>query len=111
MVPSVSSTGGPAAGTHGGECTRKRNGQLVHVGPDGNFPSAVLLDVNAVAELLSCSTRTVRRMADAGQMPRPLKLSSLCRWRARTGEPTTGILDWIEAFCPNCRPSNRRASR
>jgi predicted DNA-binding transcriptional regulator AlpA len=61
-----------------------------------------LLDVEAVAELLSCSTRTVRRMADAGQMPRPVKLASLCRWRARTGDPQTGVNDWLQAGCPRC---------
>jgi len=62
-----------------------------------------LLDVEAVASMLSVSTRTVRRMADSGQMPRPIKILSLCRWRARTGDPMTGILDWIDANCPSCR--------
>ena len=73
--------------------------------------TAELLDVEAVAEMLSCSTRTVRRISDSGAAPRPVKISSLCRWRARTGDPMTGILDWIENGCPNCRPSNRRAGR
>ncbi|MGZ0174327.1 MAG: helix-turn-helix transcriptional regulator [Planctomycetales bacterium] len=70
-----------------------------------------LMDVDAVAGMLACSTRTVRRMADAGQMPRPVKVASLVRWRLRTGDPSTGLLDWIENDCPNCRPSNRRAGR
>ena len=66
-----------------------------------------LLDVEAVAELLSCSTRTVRRAADSGACPRQIKVLSLCRWRARTGDPMTGILDWIEAGCPSCRRAGR----
>jgi excisionase family DNA binding protein len=44
-------------------------------------PSAVLLNVEEVARALSCSPRHVRRLADAGTMPRPLKLGSLVRWR------------------------------
>lgn len=79
--------------------------------PDTSLTNSILLDVEAVAELLSCSTRTVRRMADAGQMPRPVKIASLVRWRARTGDPLTGLRDWIENGCPNCRPSNRRRGR
>ena len=40
--------------------------------------SAELLDVRAVAELLGgCSTRHVFRLADAGRMPRPIRLGSL----------------------------------
>lgn len=63
---------------------------------------AALLDVEAVAELLSCSTRTVRRMADSGQMPRPIKLNSLVRWRAHTGDPQTGVHDWLADGCRRC---------
>ena len=45
--------------------------------------SAELLNVRAVAALLGdCSTRHVYRLADAGQMPRSIKLGSLVRWRA-----------------------------
>ena len=62
-----------------------------------------LIDVQAVAALMSVSTRTVRRLADSGQMPRPVKLGSLVRWRAETGDPFTGVRDWIDAGCPSCR--------
>ncbi len=43
--------------------------------------SPALLDVEAVARLLSCSTRHVRRLADSGRMPWPLKLGTLIRWK------------------------------
>ena len=57
---------------------------------------AELLDVRAVSELLgSCSTRHVYRLADAGRMPRPIKLGSLVRWRRSELE------SWINSGCPN----------
>jgi len=70
---------------------------------EGQREEPALMDVQAVAALLSVSTRTVRRLADSGQMPRPVKLGSLVRWRAETGDPFTGVRDWIDAGCPSCR--------
>lgn len=64
-------------------------------------------DVDAIAALIPCSPRHIRRMADAGLMPRPVHVGRLVRFRLRTGDPKTGILDWIEAGCPNCRPSTK----
>jgi len=63
---------------------------------------ARLLDVQAVAALLDCSTRHIYRLSDAGRMPAPVKLGSLVRWSKLT------IEDWIAAGCPNYR---RRALR
>lgn len=71
----------------------------------------VLLTVDDVATLLNCSTRTARRLADSGAMPRPVKVASLVRWRAETGDPMTGIQDWIAAGCPSCRPAQRRVAK
>ena len=56
-----------------------------------------LLDVNAVAQLLSCSTRHVYRLADSGQMPRPRKLGALVRWDREQLEK------WLADGCPECR--------
>jgi len=53
-----------------------------------------LLDVNAVAQLLSCSTRHVYRLADSGRMPRPRKLGVLARWDR--GE----LEKWLADGCP-----------
>jgi excisionase family DNA binding protein len=61
-------------------------------GPGHN--PAELLDVRAVAGVLGCSTRHVYRMADAGRMPRPLKLGQLVRWRR--GE----LLGWDRGRLP-----------
>jgi predicted DNA-binding transcriptional regulator AlpA len=68
---------------------------------------AALGDVQAVADVCHCSARTVYRLADAGRLPRPVRIGSLVRWRMRTGDPLTGILDWIEAGCPSCREGRR----
>ncbi len=59
--------------------------------------AAELLDVGAVAALLGCSKRTVYRLADAGRMPRPLKLGQLVRWRRAE------VLEWIAEGCQPVR--------
>ena len=58
---------------------------------------AALLDVQAVAALLNCSPQHCRRLSDAGRMPRPLSIGSLCRWRR------TDLDAWLAAGCPSCR--------
>lgn len=53
-----------------------------------------LIDVHAVAENLGCSERHVWRMVDAGRMPEPRRLGSLCRWSRAE------IEQWITDGCP-----------
>jgi excisionase family DNA binding protein len=62
---------------------------------------AALLDVQAVATLLSCSTRHVYRLADAGRMPPRLKLGALVRWNKNS------VLTWLAEGCPPCRKGGR----
>jgi excisionase family DNA binding protein len=57
----------------------------------------LLLDVAGVAGALACSERHVRRLADAGRMPRPVKLGTLIRWNR------VEIERWIAAGCPEAR--------
>jgi excisionase family DNA binding protein len=57
---------------------------------------AAMLTVEDVAEALSCSTRTVYRLADAGRMPGPVKLGALVRW------PRQAVEQWIADGCPRC---------
>ena len=59
--------------------------------------AAALLDVQAVAAMLDCSTRHAYRLADAGRMPRPIKLGALVRWRR------TEIEEWIAGGCKSIR--------
>jgi excisionase family DNA binding protein len=56
----------------------------------------VLIDVEAVAAMLDCSTSHVNRMTEDGLMPSPRKLGSLVRWSRKE------LLAWIEAGCPAC---------
>jgi len=64
---------------------------------------AELLDVKAVALLLGgCSVRHVYRMADAGLMPRPVRLGNLVRWRRVELEA------WINDGCPRLQRRDQR---
>lgn len=65
-------------------------------------PSARLLDVQAVADMLGCSMRHVYRLSDAGRMPGPVKLGALVRWNR------AAIEKWITDGCPR---TDRRARR
>lgn len=67
-----------------------------------NPQPAALLDVRAVAELLSCSTRHVYRLADAGKMPAPIRLGSLVRWSP------TSLNEWLAG---GCRPVRTLTSK
>lgn len=63
----------------------------------GSFASRLLIDAAGLAKLLSCSTRHVRRMDSARELPCPLRLGRAVRWRLDE------IQDWIEASCPDRR--------
>ena len=62
---------------------------------------AALIDVDAVARMLSCSTEHVRRLSDAGRMPAPRKLGRSVRWSR------SEIIAWIDDGCPDCRRGSR----
>lgn len=62
-----------------------------------------LLDVNEVSQICGFSTRTAYRMADAGKMPKPIKLGSLVRWNRAV------IEEWIAGGCKPVRPVGRAA--
>ena len=55
---------------------------------------AALLDVRAVATMFHCSTRHIYRLAEAGRMPRPVRLGALVRWRRAE------LTKWLDAGCP-----------
>jgi predicted DNA-binding transcriptional regulator AlpA len=63
-----------------------------------------LRDVKAVASLLSCSTRHVHRLSDAGRMPQPVRLGASVRWSSKT------INEWIADGCP-ATPKRQGGSR
>ena len=60
-----------------------------------------LLDKRAVAALLLCSIRTVDRLADAGKMPRPVRVGALVRWRPEE------LAQWLADRCKPVRTAGR----
>ncbi|MBL9118592.1 MAG: helix-turn-helix domain-containing protein [Phycisphaerae bacterium] len=62
--------------------------------PPESTDANVLIGVERVAEKLNVSTRHVRRLTDAGALPRPIRLGSLVRWRLAE------IDAWIASGCP-----------
>jgi len=61
-----------------------------------------MLTVHDVAQMLNCSARTIYRLADAGKLPRPVKLNALVRW------PRETIERWIAEGCPSIRTGGHR---
>jgi predicted DNA-binding transcriptional regulator AlpA len=65
-------------------------------------PSPRLIDAREVARRLTCSTKHVWRLRDAGKMPAPIALSTaFVRWNSEA------IDQWIRAGCPPCRKPGR----
>ncbi|MBT3194729.1 MAG: helix-turn-helix domain-containing protein [Verrucomicrobia bacterium] len=60
-----------------------------------------LLDVSTVAEILSCSERTVWRWRDEGWLPDSITIKRVVRWSRKA------IMAWIDAGCPRTRAEGR----
>lgn len=60
-----------------------------------------LMTVKQVAAVLNCSPRHLRRLADRGAMPQPVRVGKLVRWRRYE------IQQWIDAGCPS-GPATKR---
>jgi prophage regulatory protein len=60
-----------------------------------------LLDCKLVAALCGCSTRMIWRLRDMGDMPAPIRLGGLVRWRR------ADIERWISDGCPRVRETTR----
>jgi len=59
----------------------------------------ILGDEREVARLADVSTRHLRRLADAGRCPQPVRLGRSKRWNLVRWEA------WIADGCPDCRRS------
>lgn len=68
--------------------------------------SVLLIDVKELARITGLSRATIWRHHDEGILPCGVKIGRSVRWRLRTGNPKTGILDWVEAGCPRCVESD-----
>lgn len=76
-----------------------RQAEAKSKGPDTtlNSPALRLLNIGIVAGMLGCSRRHVRRLAEEGKMPRPVRLGNLVRW------PKDQLDRWIEEGCEPVR--------
>lgn len=70
--------------------------------PGARITGAALLDAKQVAATLAVSVRHVRRLADGGDLPRPVRLGKLIRWRRQE------IERWIAAGCPRSESEGRQ---
>lgn len=71
--------------------------------------ASVLIDARELARMLSVSKPTIWRMKEAGKLPKEISLTAQCvRWRLRTGDAATGVLDWIDAGCPSIDATETR---
>lgn len=70
---------------------------------------AALIDAAEFARLLSVSKPTLWRLRDSGKLPLATALTAqILRWHLRTGNPSTGVLDWIENGCEPVATSNNK---
>ena len=67
---------------------------MMNVHMEQSPPLPALLTADDVAKLLSCSSRSLRRLADQGSVPRPVKVGGLVRWRR------VAIDKWLAEGCP-----------
>lgn len=69
---------------------------------NGSSSPAQLLTVAETASLVGISERTVRRMADDGRMPKPIRMGTrLCRWKR------TDLEAWLADGCRPVRTGGR----
>lgn len=62
--------------------------------PDRSSDRSRLSTAKETAADLGISVRTLRRLADAGKGPKPIRLGRCLRWRA------ADIEAWVAAGCP-----------
>ena len=67
-----------------------------------SVPTSDLVTIRTVASMLGeCSVRHVRRLADSGRMPAPVKLGALLRFRR------VDVEQWVAAGCPRVRSAGK----
>ena len=75
-----------------------------------NLVDVGMTDIRGLVKLTRLSRASLWRHHEAGLIPAGCKIGRAVRWRLRTGDPSTGILDWLEAGCPprtEARPSTQ----
>jgi predicted DNA-binding transcriptional regulator AlpA len=64
--------------------------------------TAVFISIDDVANMLDCSTRHVRRLADWGRIPKPVKLGAILRW------VKADLERWVTDGCPSSRKAGTK---
>ncbi len=67
--------------------------------------AAQLIGIEEFAAMIACSTQHVRRLADAGQCPAPIRLGRAVRWRRVV------VDEWIASGCQPVRTVRMGARR
>lgn len=68
-----------------------------------SFNQSRMVDIQHLSDVTGLSKPTLWRHHEAGLIPAGCKIGRAVRWRLRTGDPKTGLLDWLEAGCPTVR--------
>lgn len=63
-----------------------------------------LIDIPWLAHMLSLSAKTVRRMVNAGEIPKTIRLGRQIRWRR------SDMFSWIADGCPKVSHGQKRRS-
>jgi predicted DNA-binding transcriptional regulator AlpA len=63
--------------------------------PASTIPEGGLIDASGVAAMMACSVRHVRRLDAAAELPAPVRIGRLVRWRLEE------LSRWLDAGCPD----------
>ncbi len=61
-------------------------------------PAALAVDAEALGRMLTLSTRSIRRLDSAGNLPAPLRIGGAVRWPL---DGPGGIRSWLAAGAPD----------
>jgi|LSQX01.1.fsa_nt_gb predicted DNA-binding transcriptional regulator AlpA len=64
-----------------------------------------LLSVPDLAQTLNVSRRTIWRMRDSGELPKPISIRGCLRWRQEV------ISEWLADGAPHCRKTGWKHDR
>lgn len=65
----------------------------------------LLIDTKALARILSCSERQIRRLHSGNKLPSPVRIGRCVRWRIKT------IERWLDLGCPDAATFERLERR
>jgi hypothetical protein len=74
--------------------------QLRHIDADAKSkiaPPSPILTKQALADLLTCSTRQIEKLVSSGKLPRPFLIGNSPRWHK----------EWIEHFFSQLKPGDQ----